>query len=85
MRDVATKADNMPTTLWFTAPDEQLRNLIAAGQITACRKVLLHILDLSDDDPARIPPQLLPLFERARALFEQLRTDPYIFAGKLTE
>jgi predicted acylesterase/phospholipase RssA len=85
MRDVATKADNMPTTLWFTAPDEQLRNLIAAGQITACRKVLLHILDLSDDDPARIPPPLVPLFERARSLFEQLRADPYIVAGKLTE
>lgn len=85
MRDVATRADNMPTTLWFTAPDEQLRNLIAAGQITACRKVLLHILDLSDNDPARIPPQLLPLFERARSLFEQLRADPYIFAGRLTK
>ncbi len=64
---------------------EQLRNLIAAGQITACRKVLLHILDLSDNDPDRIPPQLLPLFERARSLFEQLRADPYILAGKPTE
>ena len=81
MCEVATKADKMPTTLWFTAP-EQLPNLVAAGQITACRKVLLHILDLSDDDPNKIPPQLLPLFEHARSLFEQLRADPCIFAGK---
>jgi predicted acylesterase/phospholipase RssA len=84
MCDVATQADKIPTTLWFTAP-EQLPNLIAAGQITACRKVLLHILSLSGDDPNKIPPQLLPLFEHARSLFEQLRADPYILAGKLTE
>jgi predicted acylesterase/phospholipase RssA len=77
MRDVALKADNMPTTLWFTAPDEQLRNLIAAGQITACRKVLLHILSLCGDDPSAVPPNSQPLFDRARALFEQLRKDPY--------
>lgn len=84
MQKVALAADTLPTTLWFTGP-EQLRDLLATGQITVCRKVLLHILSLSDDDPARIPAPLLPLFERARALFEQLRADPYILAGKLTE
>jgi len=75
MRDVATKADNMRTTLWFTAP-EQLRNLIAAGQITACRKVLLHILSLSENDPNKVPPPLLPLFERARTLWKTLGAHP---------
>lgn len=76
MRDVATKADNMPTTLWFTAR-EQLRNLIAAGQITACRKVLFHILSLNDDNPDTVPPNLRALFDWARTLFGQLRKDPY--------
>ena len=83
MRKVASQAQDMKTTLWFDRP-EQLTVLIAAGQITACRKVLLHILGLGDDDPDRIPPSLLPLFERARSLFEQLRGDPYIFARNPT-
>jgi predicted acylesterase/phospholipase RssA len=80
MKDVASKAQDMKTTLWFDGP-EQLRHLIAAGQITCCRKVLLHILSLSED-PTMAPPQLFPLFERARALYDQLRADPYAFAPK---
>lgn len=78
MREVATRAQDMRTTLWFDGP-EQLRNLIAAGQITSCRKVALQILSLSHNDPNQIPPPLLPLFEHTRALFEQLRADPYAF------
>jgi len=81
MRAVATSAQTIPTTLWFTNP-EQLRDLIAAGQITLCRKVLLQILRLHDFDPAKIPLELRPLYDAAAALFSQLRTDPYIFAGQ---
>lgn len=44
----------------------------------------LGVLDLLDDAD-KIPAQLLPLFEQARSLFEQLRVDPYLFAGNLTE
>lgn len=76
MREVASKAQDIKTTLWFDDPD-QLRVLIAAGQITSCRKVALHILSLANNDPNKIPPPLLPLFERARSLFEHLRADPY--------
>jgi predicted acylesterase/phospholipase RssA len=79
MGQVARAADALPTTLWFTAP-EQLRHLIAAGQITICRKVLLHILSLSGENPNTVPPNLRPLFDRARALFEQVRQDPYALA-----
>ena len=79
MREVATQAQDMKTTLWFDDP-KQLRVLIAAGQITSCRKVALHILSLADNDPAKIPPPLTPLYERTRTLFEQLRADPYAFA-----
>lgn len=76
MHKVASDADTMPTTLWFTGPD-QLRNLLAAGQITICRKVLLHILSFSNYDPDTVPPNLRPLFDRAHVLFEQLRKNPY--------
>jgi predicted acylesterase/phospholipase RssA len=76
MRAVVTRAQDMQTTLWFDGPD-QPRDLIAAGQITACRKVALHILSLSHNDPNQIPPPLFPLYEQTRALFEQLRLDPY--------
>jgi hypothetical protein len=79
MQEVAGKAQDIKTTLWFDDP-KQLRVLIAAGQITCCRKVALHILSLADNDPAKIPPPLVPLYQRTRALFEQLRADPYAFA-----
>jgi hypothetical protein len=76
---VAKSAESIPTTLWFTNP-EQLRDLIAAGQITACRKILLQILRLHDFDPAKIPLELLPLYDAAVGLFQQLHKDPYAFA-----
>ena len=77
---VAKSAESIPTTLWFTNP-EQLRDLMAAGQITACRKILLQILRLHDFDPAKIPVELLPVYEAAFELFQQLRKNPYAFAG----
>jgi hypothetical protein len=80
MASVAKTAQEIKTTLWFTNP-EQLRDLIAAGQITACRKVLLHILVLSGNDPQKIPDHQRPLYERAKQRFEKLITDPYAFAG----
>lgn len=76
MQKVARAADTLPTTLWFTAP-EQLRDLLAVGQITICRKVLLHILSPCENNPDKVPPNLLPLYERARTLLEKLGTDPY--------
>jgi hypothetical protein len=80
MRSVAMKAQTIPTTLWFTNR-EQLRDLIAAGQNTVCRKLLVHILQLHENDPTKIPEHQRPLFEAAHAFFQQLRQDPYAFAG----
>jgi hypothetical protein len=76
MRNVATAAESMPTTLWFTDSD-QLPHLLACGQITICRKLLLQILSLSGYNPDTIPPPLQPLFDQARALFEQMKAAPY--------
>lgn len=76
MREVATAAESIPTTLWFTN-SEQLPHLLACGQITICRKLLLHILSLCGYNPDAISPQLRPLFDKARLLFEQLKETPY--------
>jgi predicted acylesterase/phospholipase RssA len=84
MKEVASQAQDIKTTLWFDDP-KQLRVLIAAGQITCCRKLALHILSLADKDPNKIPPPLLPLYERARALFEELRLDPYALISENSE
>jgi predicted acylesterase/phospholipase RssA len=76
MREVAIAAETIPTTLWFTG-SEQLPHLLACGQITICRKLLLHILSLCGYNPDAIPPHLRPLFDKARLLFEQLKETPY--------
>jgi hypothetical protein len=76
MREVATAAENIPTTLWFTN-SEQLPHLLACGQITICRKLLLHILSLCGYNPDAISPQLRPLFDKASFLFEKLKEKPY--------
>jgi predicted acylesterase/phospholipase RssA len=77
-RQTALAADTLPTTLWFTEP-QQLQHLIACGQITICRKVLLHILKGANYDPDAIVQHLRPLFQRARLLYEQLNGSPYAF------
>jgi predicted acylesterase/phospholipase RssA len=77
---VAKAAESIPTTLWFTG-SEQLPHLIACGQITICRKLLLHILSLSGYNPETIPPSLRSLFDKARLLFEQLKEKPYSFVA----
>lgn len=73
---VAGAADKLPTTLWFTEAD-QLKHLIVCGQMTICRKVLLHILSLCEYNPDAIPPHLRALFGEARAIFEKLNGKPY--------
>jgi predicted acylesterase/phospholipase RssA len=78
--EVACAADKLPTTLWFTGP-EQLPHLIACGQMTICRKVLLHILKLSGDNQDAVPPHLRALFDKARAFFRQLNGSPYALAA----
>lgn len=80
MREVAKAANAMPTTLWFT-DKAQMPVLIACGQATICYQLLDHILKLNGSDPRAIPPQLLPLFERAKELYLHLKTDPRAFVS----
>lgn len=80
-QQVAMAADKLPTTLWFTEPG-QLRHLIACGQMTICRKVLLHILSRCEYNQDAVPSHLCALFEKACVLFEKLNDKPYVLADE---
>jgi hypothetical protein len=80
MCKVAAAAEKMPTTLWFTDP-QQMKNLIACGQMTMCYKLLLHIIEVSGEDSAVIPAHLQATFESARELYLKLKEDPYVLAS----
>lgn len=80
MRKVAAAAETMPTTLWFTDP-QQMKNLVACGQMTMCYKLLLHITSLSGDDGNAGSEHLQATADEARKLFESLKIDPYVLAS----
>jgi predicted acylesterase/phospholipase RssA len=75
MRAVAARAAAMPTTLWFTGADE-LRDLVAAGQVTACLNLLQHLARRGGLAP-RGPDDARDVASAALDLWESLRRDPY--------
>jgi predicted acylesterase/phospholipase RssA len=76
MRKVAAAAEAMPTTLWFTDP-QQTRDLIACGQMTMCYKLLLQIGSPTAGDVVVIPPHQQAIFDQAREFYLKLKADPY--------
>jgi predicted acylesterase/phospholipase RssA len=76
MRKVAAAAEAMPTTLWFT-DKQQMKDLIACGQMTMCYKLLLHIASPNTENVVQIPAHLQPIFGQARELYLKLKADPY--------
>lgn len=79
--EVALKATQSPTTLWFDANPrqarEQLNNLIACGQFTMCYKILEHINKLSKQDNTVISPQMQEVHQKALDIWEQLKENPH--------
>lgn len=76
MRAVAQAANEMGTTLWFSEP-QQLKDLIACGQITMCYKLLVHLTSHRKEGGLTAPSQHDEVFNRARDLFLKLKKDPY--------
>jgi predicted acylesterase/phospholipase RssA len=76
MRKLATAANAMPTTLWFTDP-QQLKDLVSCGQMSMCHKLLLHIVSAAVANGGVIPMDLQATFERSRELFLKLKQNPY--------
>ena len=77
MSKVATAAEAMPTTLWFT-DSQQMKDLIACGQMTMCFKLLFHIASPNGADAIAISPEMQTTFDAARALYTKLKSDPYV-------
>jgi hypothetical protein len=78
MRDVANAANKMDVTLWFNEP-QQMKDLIACGQITMCYKLLLHMIARGKESGVTVPADLNAAFSRARELFLKLKENPYAF------
>jgi predicted acylesterase/phospholipase RssA len=76
MREVADAANKMDVTLWFNEP-QQMKDLIACGQITICYKLLLHIIARKKESGVTAPSDLDATFSRARELFLKLKENPY--------
>jgi predicted acylesterase/phospholipase RssA len=76
MRKVAAAAEAMPTTLWFTDP-QQMKDLIACGQMTMCSKLLIQIAALGSKDGTTVPANLQATFDMAQGLYMRLKEDPY--------
>jgi predicted acylesterase/phospholipase RssA len=74
MRSIANAANQMEVTLWFQNP-QQMKDLIACGQITMCYKLLVHMSSHKKDET--LPSCCDAVFNRARELFLKLKEDPY--------
>lgn len=70
-RQVAGRASNLPTKLWFDHP-EDLDDAIACGRMTMCFNVLAH---LERHYPNRDAVQQA-VYDRARALWARLQEEP---------
>lgn len=76
MQQVAERAANLPTKLWFDNARE-LEDLIACGQMTMCYNMLAHLERHGAAYGYPANPRVRDLYERARADWERMKTDPY--------
>ncbi len=82
LKQVATEASKMGTTLWFDNP-HQLKTLTAAGQATICFNLMQHIVRRYGETPESYPPAIKELWEEMRQDWTQLNADPYALLEEL--
>lgn len=75
MREVATVAANQPTAFWYDQP-EQLEQLVATGQMSACRNLLVFLRRRRAEEPAAFTAPLAELLVRAQADWDRFRKRP---------
>lgn len=78
MRAVATIAANQPTAFWYDQPEE-LEQLVATGQMSACRNLIVHLRRRRERDPELFGKRLADLLERCEADWETFRERPLDF------
>ena len=83
MAEIAFKATNTPTTLWFDPnPEkakEELHNLISCGQFTMCYNLHKFINRFSKESDIELSPQMQEIQSRVEKIWQQLKEDPQTF------
>ncbi len=89
MHDLATRASELQTTLWLNK--NQLDDLVACGQVTACYCILQHFVQILNPNPhlpigTQTPGDqpLTPYFKQALKDWELLKEDPYALLPSAT-
>ena len=75
-RDLTKRAEEVGTALWINNPDE-LRNLIACGQVTTCFNLMRYIIDQKNTERNTSGSREEQIFTTASALWLQLKQNRY--------
>jgi len=77
-RDLTAHAEQVETSLWFNEPNE-LRNLVACGQVTTCFNLMRYILDKREIELRTSGSREEGVYKNALALWNRLKSDRYAF------
>jgi hypothetical protein len=77
-RELATLAEKVETSLWINNPDE-LRNLVACGQVTTCFNLMRYILDKREAELRTSRSREENVYKNALALWNDLKRNRYAF------
>lgn len=75
-RRLAVAAEDVDTSLWLKGP-EDLRNLIACGQVTTCFNLLRYVLEKRARQLGTAGSREAEIYGRAVTLWRQLKDDAY--------
>ncbi|BAY24986.1 hypothetical protein NIES2100_47850 [Calothrix sp. NIES-2100] len=76
---VIDAAANMPTTLWFTE-DNQLDNLIIAGQVNICYNLMVYITRNYKNNPSSYPDDVKILWDALVIDWDKFSSHPQILS-----
>jgi predicted acylesterase/phospholipase RssA len=77
LRDLAVRAEAVPTTLWFET-ESQLADLVACGQATTCFNLLEHFRGRQPSALMTEPDAAPPFVGALRMLWDRLQNDPSV-------
>lgn len=75
-RDLTQRAEEVGTALWIHEPEE-LRNLVACGQVTICFNLMRYILDKRNAELTTNGSPESQIYQQASALWSDLKRDRY--------
>ena len=74
-RDLAQRAEKVATSLW--ADDEELRDLVACGQVTTCFNIMRYILEKREHELNTPGSREQKIYENALAIWKTLKDNQY--------